>query len=35
MLRFRETKIAKEKFYTAKKVINIWNVDDDNTVIPI
>ena len=33
MLRFGETKKAKEKIYGAKKVINIWYVDLNNTVI--
>ena len=33
MLRFGETKIAKEKFYAAKKPINIWDVNVDNIVI--
>ena len=33
MLRFGETKIAKEKFYAAKKAINIWDVNVDNIVI--
>ena len=33
MLRFGETKIAKEKFYTAKKPINIWDGNIDNVVI--
>ena len=27
MLRFEKTKIAKEKFYAAKKAINIWDVN--------
>ena len=30
MLRFEVTKIAKEKFYAAKKPINIWGVDIDS-----
>ena len=33
MLRFGETKISKEKLYTAKKTINIWDVNIDNIVI--
>ena len=33
MLRFGETKKTKEKIYGAKKVINIWYVDLNNTVI--
>ena len=33
MLRFGGTKKAKEKIYGAKKVINIWYVDLNNTVI--
>ena len=33
MLRFREKKIAKEKFCAAKKPVNIWNVDIENIVI--
>ena len=33
MLRFGETKIAKEKFYAIKKQINIWDVNVDNIVI--
>ena len=33
MLRFGETKIAKEKFYAAKKTIKIWSVNLDNLVI--
>ena len=33
MLRFGETKVAKEKFYSAKKPINIWDVNVDNIVI--
>ena len=32
-MRFGETKIAKEKFNTAKKPINIWDVNNDNIVI--
>ena len=27
MLRFGETKVAKDEFYSAKKPITIWNVD--------
>ena len=33
MLRFRETEIAKEQFYTAKKKLKIWYVNVDNIVI--
>ena len=33
MLRFGETKIAKEKFYAAKKPLNIWDVNVENIVI--
>ena len=33
MLRFGQTKIAKEKFYATKKPIEIWDVNVDNTVI--
>ena len=33
MLRFGETKVAEEKFYAAKKVIKIWDVDLNNIVI--
>ena len=33
MLRFGETKIAKEKFYGANKPIKIWHVNVDNVVI--
>ena len=33
MLRFGETKAAKEKFYGAKKIMNIWDVNVDNIVI--
>ena len=35
MLRFGETKISKEKFYSAKKkkTIKIWDVNIDNIVI--
>ena len=33
MFRFGETKIAKEKFYAAKKPIKIWDVNVDNIVI--
>ena len=32
MLRFRETKIAKQKFYSGKKAINISDVSVDNIV---
>ena len=33
MLRFGEKKIAKEKFYVAKKPIKIWYVNVDNIII--
>ena len=33
MLTLGETKEAKEKFYEAKKTINIWDVNVDNIVI--
>ena len=33
MLRFGEAKITKEKFFAAKKPINIWDVNVDNIVI--
>ena len=33
MLRFRETKIAKEKFSAAKIPIKIWHVNVDNVVV--
>ena len=33
MLRFDETKVAKEELYGAKKPINVWNVNVDNIVI--
>ena len=33
MLRFGETKIAKEKFYSAKKPLHIWDVNVDNIVV--
>ena len=33
MLRFGETKIAKEKFYGAKKPLNIWDFNVDNIVV--
>ena len=33
MLRFGETKVAKETFYAAKKSIKIWDVNVDNIVI--
>ena len=32
-MRFREIKVAKEKFYASKKPINIWDVNTDNIVI--
>ena len=33
MLRLRDTKITKEKFYASNKPIKIWDVNIDNTVI--
>ena len=33
MLRFDETKVAKEKFNAAKKPINIWDVNIDDILI--
>ena len=33
MLRFGETKVAKEEFYGAKKLIKIWGVVVNNIVI--
>ena len=33
MLSFGKTKVAKRKFYGAKKPINIWDVNADNIVI--
>ena len=33
MFRFGETNITKEKFYAAKKLINVWDVNVDNIVI--
>ena len=33
MLRFGKIKVAKEEFYSAKKSINIWDVDVNNIVI--
>ena len=33
MVRFRESEIAKEKFYAAKKPIKLWDVNVDNMVI--
>ena len=33
MLRFGETKAIKQKFYAAKKLIKIWDVNVDNIVI--
>ena len=33
MLRFGETRVVKEKFYAAKKTINILDVNIDNLVI--
>ena len=33
MWRFGETKVAKETFLSAKKPINIWDVNVDNIVI--
>ena len=29
-MRFRETKVTKEKCYAAKKPMKIWNVNVDN-----
>ena len=33
MLRFSESKVAKEKLYGAKKTANIWDVNVDNVVV--
>ena len=33
MLRFCEAKVAKEKFYGAKKLMNIWDFNDGNIAI--
>ena len=33
MVKFGKTEIAKEKFYAAKKPINIWDVNVDNILI--
>ena len=33
MLRFGETKVTKQKFYAAKKLIKIWDVNVDDIVI--
>ena len=33
MLRFGETKVAKEKFYGAKQPLTIWDVNVDNIVV--
>ena len=33
MLKFGETKVAKEEVYGAKKPIKIWDVDVDDIVI--
>ena len=33
MLRFSESKVAKEKLYGAKKTVNIWDVNVDNVVV--
>ena len=33
MMRFGDKEIAKERFYAAKKPINIWDVNVDNIVI--
>ena len=33
MVRLGEKEITKEKFYAAKKPVNIWNVNVDNIVI--
>ena len=35
MLRFGKAKLGKKQFYAAKKVINIWDVNDDNNEIQI
>ena len=32
MLRFGKTKVAKKEFYGAKKPLEIWDVNVDNTV---
>ena len=32
-MRFREIKVAKEKFYASKKPVNIWDVNTDNIAI--
>ena len=32
MLRFTETKVAKEEFYSAKKILKIWDVNVDKIV---
>ena len=34
MLIFGDTKLAKEKFYAAKKPIKIWDVNVDDKPIP-
>ena len=33
MLRLGETKVTKENFYAAKRLIKIWGVNVDNIVI--
>ena len=33
MLRFGKTKIAKERFYAAKKLVSIWDINVDNIFI--
>ena len=33
MLRFGETKVAREEFYGARKPIKFWDVDVDNIVV--
>ena len=33
MLRFHKIKVAKEKFYNAKKPIKIWDVNAENIII--
>ena len=33
MLRFGETKVAREEFYGARKPIKFWDVDIDNIVV--
>ena len=33
MLRFGDTKVTKEKFYDAKKIIKIWDIKVDNIIM--